>query len=53
MTAALSNAKNSPVNTAIHQGAKAKTVTGNAIVAVHKYTINTVWPVELPALNNR
>jgi hypothetical protein len=53
MTAALADAKNNAVSTAIHHGAKAKTVTGKAIVAVHKYTIKTVWPVVLPALNKR
>jgi hypothetical protein len=42
ITTALDSAKNNAVKTATHQGAKAKTVTGNAIVAVHKYTIKTV-----------
>jgi hypothetical protein len=42
ITAALDTAKNNAVKTATHHGAKAKTVTGNAIVAVHKYRIKIV-----------
>jgi hypothetical protein len=42
ITAALDTAKKNAVKTATHHGAKAKTVTGNAIVAVHKYRIKIV-----------
>ena len=53
MTATLLATKTTTVIKATHHGAKARTVTGNAIVAVHKYKMTAVLFVELPALSKR
>ena len=53
MTMTLIPIKTITVINATHHGANASTVTGNAIVAVHKYKITAVLFVELPALSKR
>jgi hypothetical protein len=53
MTATLAPTNTKTVISATHHGANARTVTGKAIVAVHRYKITAVLFVELPALSNR
>ena len=53
MTITLIPIKVPTVINATHHGANAKTVTGNAIVAVQRYKITAVLFVELPALSKR
>ena len=53
MTPRLAPIKTTTVISATHHGANASTVTGNAIVAVHKYKITAVLFVEFPALSKR
>ena len=52
-TALVVAAKIAAVISATHHGANARTVTGNAIVAVERYKMSAVLLVEFPAARSR